>query len=126
MNTNKQGVVLDGYDLVSYFEGNPTQGLEEFTAVYNGYSFQFASEAHRNTFLSNPQAYLPKYGGYCAYAMAKSGDLVGVNPKAYEIIDGGLYLFYKAWGTNTLNKWQQGDVKQQVQDADAYWTQIKH
>ena len=68
---------------------------------------------------------MPQYGGYCAYAIAKDGKKVGVNPKTFEIRDGKLYLFYNSWGVNTLKKWQEDAIEFQKK-ADKNWVDIKN
>ena len=66
-----------------------------------------------------------QYGGYCAYAIAVDSKKVSINPKTFEIRDGKLYLFYNAWGTNTLKLWQKENVKGLQEKADKYWEALK-
>lgn len=119
-NTNKKDVVLDGYDLVSYFEGAPTKGVATINYRYEGVLFYFSSESNKSKFIENPSAYLPKYGGWCAYAMGDSGDKVPVNPITYKIIDHQLFLFYNARGNNTLIPWNKNETRLKSQ-ADKNW-----
>lgn len=119
LNT-KKGVAIEGYDVVAYFAGEAAKGSDAYTAEYNGVRYQFSVEANLKAFRQNPEAYLPQYGGYCAYAIAKTGDKVDVNPKTYEIRDGKLYLFYNAWGNNTLKKWLKAPETLREQ-ADENW-----
>ena len=64
----KDGLAIGGYDPVSYFtERKPVIGSSSYTAEYQGVRFQFSSAAHREAFLSDPDRYVPQYGGYCAY-----------------------------------------------------------
>ena len=93
--------------MISYFENNAEKGNNKFVTTYNNVKFKFVSQAHLDTFNANPKTYVPQYGGYCAYAIAEKGKKVSINPKSFEIRDGKLYLFYNAWGTNTLNLWQE-------------------
>ena len=69
--------------------------------------------------------YVPQYGGYCAYAIADKGKKVSIDPETFEIRDGKLYLFYNAWGTNTLKMWLKEDVKGLQEKADKNWEDIK-
>lgn len=119
----KNGVAIDGYDVVSYFKDGPQKGKESFKTVYQGTTYLFASAAHLAIFKEDSKRYLPQYGGFCAYAVAKSGDKVSINPKTYEIRDDKLYLFYNAWGTNTLKKWLK-DPEEFRQKADANWSSL--
>ena len=106
-NTDKNGIAIEGYDPVSYFQNNPQEGSSDYSHAVNGTTFYFSSQKNLDLFRANTTKYLPKYGGWCAYAMAKSGDKVQVNPKTYKLINGELYLFYNAWGNNTLNDWNK-------------------
>ncbi len=45
---------------------------------------------------------VPQFGAWCAYAIAHNGKQYRINPKAFEIRDGRLYLFYKAIFYNCL------------------------
>ena len=47
--------------------GKPEKGDPAITAVRDGLTWQFASEAHRDAFLADPAKYQPAYGGYCAF-----------------------------------------------------------
>lgn len=116
----KKGIANEGYDLVSYFDGTPQKGSKAFAYSYMDVSYHFSSKVNLEKFKANPTAYLPEYGGFCAYAVAKTGDKVSVNPKTFEIRDGKLYLFYNSWGNNTLNKWLK-DPEALKEQADANW-----
>ncbi|MCP5482653.1 MAG: YHS domain protein [Spirochaetales bacterium] len=90
------GVAIDGYDPVAYFTmGRPVQGRSEFSLDWNGASWRFANSEHREMFRANPERYAPQYGGYCAFAVAH-GQTAGIDPNAWAIVDGKLYLNYDA------------------------------
>ncbi len=116
----KDNLGASGYDLVSYFNNEPLQGNSSYKTAHKGTDYLFSSNKNLEAFKANPEKYLPQYGGWCAYAMAQSGDRVSINPKAYVIQDGKLYLFYKAWGSNTLKKWLKNPDSLKIK-ADAYW-----
>ncbi len=120
----KGGYAAEGYDVVSYFQNNPLKGDKRYTAKFDGVSYKFASEENLKTFKENPSHYIPQYGGFCAYAIAKDGKKVGVNPKTFTITDGKLYLFYNSWGVNTLNKWNEEDPEALRVKADTAWDSI--
>lgn len=117
----KKGFVANGYDVVSYFNNKPTKGLKKHQTIYDGVKFKFSSEENLATFKKNPTKYIPQYGGYCAYAIGKTGEKVSINPKAFEVRDGKLYLFYKTWGTNTLTMWLDENPKKLQKQADINW-----
>ena len=126
----KKGYVAEGYDVVAYFSNEAVKGDKKYTSTYDGVKYQFASQKNLNTFLESPEKFVPQYGGYCAYAVAEKLKKVGINPETFEIRDGKLYLFYNAWGTNTLELWQEKiiekNVKGYVKKADYNWEAIKN
>lgn len=121
----KKGFVAEGFDVVSFFNNKAQEGDKQFIAEYDGVKFKFISEENLNTFNTNPEKYIPQYGGYCAYAIAVKSKKVGIDPKTFEIRDGKLYLFYNAWGTNTLELWKKENVKGLQKKADQNWELIK-
>ena len=89
------GVAIMGYDPVAYFtEGRAMKGSEEFSYEWLGTPWQFASSKHRELFISDPHKYAPQYGGYCVGEVAFKGDTINIDPEAWSIIDGKLYLGY--------------------------------
>lgn len=105
----KQGLALEGYDPVCYFDHKPTEGQEELKYVFKGITYWFATTVNLNKFKASPEKYEPAYGGWCAYAMGESGEKVKVDPETYKIIEGKLYLFYNFWGNNTLEDWNRDE-----------------
>jgi len=84
---------LGGYDPVGYLIDNrAVKGNPEIGADYPGGKYLFASTAHREKFLREPESYLPKFGGYCAYGLAQGRAATG-NPTIWRVISGRLYLF---------------------------------
>lgn len=119
-NNNQNGYVAKGYDVVAYFSGAPTQGSDEFKAQYDGGHYKFASAENLEKFNADPAAYAPQYGGWCAFATAQ-GRKFDVDPLAYKVVDGKLYLnnsqgVHKRW----LKK-EPGYIK----GADHNWPIIK-
>jgi len=125
-NVNKKGVVADGYDVVSYFSGEPKEGNELFASTYDGATFYFHSMANKKTFDENPSKYTPEFGGWCAYAIADTGEKVEVNPETYTITDGKLYLFYNRFGTNTLKYWQKDEANFIKKSQITWQTKYQH
>lgn len=121
----KNGYTAEGYDVVGYFENKALEGYKKFTTKYDGVNYKFSSQKNLETFNKNPEKYVPQYGGYCAYALGLKADKVSINPKSFEVRDGKLYLFYNAWGTNTLELWQNENPKLLKEKADKNWEKIK-
>ena len=119
--TDENGVILAGHDAVAYFtQGKPVLGNANFTAVHNDAIYRFSSEENRDIFVSNPDKYAPAYGGFCAYG-ATFGKKFEINGKAFEIVDGVLYVnkdenVYKAWAKS---------IPTHIDEADQEWPKIK-
>jgi YHS domain-containing protein len=85
VNTDSNGVVLQGYDPVAYFTNNAAvKGDQKYQASYEGGTYYFASEANEKLFKKDPANYAPQYGGYCAMAVAM-GKLEDADPKMFTI-----------------------------------------
>ncbi|WP_299922719.1 YHS domain-containing (seleno)protein [uncultured Pelagimonas sp.] len=86
------GIAIDGSDAVAYFDNNgPVAGSASHAVSWNGAEWHFASAANAETFKTNPTAYAPQFGGYCAYA-ASLGYVAPTMPEAWTLYDGKLYL----------------------------------
>lgn len=117
------GVALGGFDPVSYFPvggGKPAKGFVQRDDKYGGVTYRFASDANRDHFHANPEKYLPAYNGWCAWAMAELNAKVDVEPTAYEIYNGKLYVFYDHADLNTHALWLK-NPEAMVARADANW-----
>lgn len=89
------GVAILGYDTVAYFtDGKATKGSEEYSYDWLGTPWLFATPKNRDLFMSEPVKYAPQFGGYCAGEVADNGITVNIDPDAWRIIDGKLYLGY--------------------------------
>jgi YHS domain-containing protein len=119
----KSNIALEGFDPVSYFTGKPKEGAQSFRHTVNGVTYHFSSAANLKIFRENPTKFEPAYGGWCAYAMGVSGEKVKVDPETFKIIDGKLYLFYNFWGNNTLEDWNNNQLKLKS-EADRNWHAI--
>lgn len=121
----KKGFIANGYDVVAYFNNETIEGDKKFVTKFDGVKYKFSSEENLKTFSKHPEKYIPQYGGYCAYAIAIKGNKVSINPKAFQIKDGKLYLFYNAWGKNTLDLWKEKNENELKEKADKNWENIK-
>jgi YHS domain-containing protein len=94
VNTGYFGnVAISGYDTVAYFtDGKATKGSENFSYDWLGASWHFASEEHRKLFEADPISYAPQFGGLCAEGVAFAEMQVNIEPEAWQIIDGKLYI----------------------------------
>lgn len=120
----EKGLAIQGYDPVAYFAGSKAvKGKKEFSHSQNGATYYFSSAANKDTFIKNPVAYEPQYGGWCAYAMGATGEKVEIDPETFKIVDKKLYLFYNAFFNNTLPKWNSAEADLKTK-ADKNWKAI--
>lgn len=123
-NVDTNSLAVAGYDVVSYFnDQKAVKGSPAYTAQVAGITYWFANEKHQQDFLKNSSYYQPQYGGWCAYAVGKTGEKVEVDPKTFKIINNKLYLFYNKYLTNTLKLWNKEEATLLPQ-ADKNWKKI--
>lgn len=116
------GVALGGFDPVSYFRMQRAErGNPDYRHRYNDTTWYFTSELHRDLFAEDPQQYTPQYGGFCAYALSQ-GKLVPVDPHAWTVHAGKLYLNYS---TRVRDAWR-ADIEGHLERAAAHWDQLRN
>lgn len=119
--TDRNAVILAGHDTVAYHtQGKAVLGKADITAVYNNAIYRFSSEGNRDRFVANPAKYAPAYGGYCALGTS-FGKKFEVDGKAFEIVDGQLYVnknrsVYKTW---------KKDIPGNLVKSEANWPKIR-
>ena len=117
INATLFGVAIKGYDPVAYFTvSKPGKGESDFTYEWNGATWRFASTAHRDAFKTEPEKYAPQFGGYCAWAVSQ-GETAGIDPGAWKIVNGKLYLNYSL---EIQKKWES-DVPGNISKAEVNW-----
>jgi len=118
--SNWLGQAIGGYDPVAYFTaGKPVEGNGDFTAKWKGADWRFATAANRDLFIAMPEKYAPKYGGYCAYAVAQNST-AKIDPTAWAIVDGKLYLNY----SHAIQKTWTADRAAYIAAADRNWPSV--
>lgn len=101
--STKNGAIK-GYDPVAYFtEGKPVKGLDSISLNWQGATWHFANSHHRELFIAEPEKYAPQFGGWCAYGWSK-GYPAKIEPEAWSIVDGKLYLNYSL---DVRNDWEK-------------------
>lgn len=116
----RNGVAIDGYDPTSYFsEGKPVRGSRDFPAEYQGSVFYFASAANRERFQAAPADYAPQFGGFCAYGAA-GGYKAKIDPTAFSVVAGKLYLNYNA---EVQSLWVK-DITGYIHKAELKWPTV--
>ena len=120
INETWLGNAIEGYDAVAYHtESRPVGGSDAFEFEWMDSTWRFASDENRQLFAANPEKYAPACGGFCAYGVSL-GAKPGIDPEAWKIVDGTLYL--------NLNKDVQGrwakDIPGYIAKADKIWPTI--
>ncbi len=120
INKTFLGNAIEGYDPIAYhMQGMPVEGSSDFTHDWGGATWRFASAEYRNLFASNPEKYAPGYGGYCAYGISQ-GYLVDIDPEAWSIVDGRLYLNVN----KDIQKTWEADIPGYLKLADKKWPEL--
>jgi len=120
LNTTTTGLALQGYDPVAYFtEGQPTKGDWQITTLHDDAMYRFANEENKAAFEANPEAYLPAYGGYCAFGAAMGFKFDG-DPNYWKIVDNKLYLNL----SEGIQKRWEGDIPGFIEQASTNWETI--
>jgi enamine deaminase RidA (YjgF/YER057c/UK114 family) len=115
---------ISGYDPVAYFtDGKPAQGKAEFEYLWHKLRWRFASDAHRQSFAKDPDRYTPQYDGYCAMGAAagEAAHKDTVDPEAWAIVDGKLYLTHVP---QAMDAWRQNPAGY-ITKADESWAAVK-
>jgi len=117
---NQKGFVAEGYDVTAYFDGVATAGSEEFKSEYDGGTYLFASAENLAKFEESPEAFAPQYGGWCSFATAQKRK-VKIDPLAFKVVDGKLYL-NRSMGVH--KRWLK-DEAGFIRGADNNWPYLK-
>ncbi len=120
VNISKDNLALQGHDAVAYFESNKAmKGSKDIRATHNNTVYYFLSEANRIKFLKNPVQYEPQFGGFCAYGMSE-GYKAPINPDAFTIVDGKLYLNYDL---SVKKEWSKSKAEH-IKKANENWEKL--
>jgi enamine deaminase RidA (YjgF/YER057c/UK114 family) len=114
---------IGGYDPVAYFtDDKPVPGKPEFEYLWHDARWRFASADHRDLFMKDPEHYAPQFDGYCALGVAwQQPHKDTVDPNAWAIVDGKLYLTHTARG---LDAWRQNEAAN-IKRADENWPTVE-
>jgi YHS domain-containing protein len=113
-------LALRGFDPVAYHTHKvATPGSAAFAAAHDGATYYFVSEGNRKKFEANPSAYLPSFGGFCAYGVSLGKKFDG-DPQIWKVVNGRLHLnlnpdIHRAFLT---------DLEGSIKKADQTWPSI--
>jgi YHS domain-containing protein len=122
INTGYFGnVAIKGYDPVAYFtEERAVKGSENFSHSWLGAEWKFSSAKHQQLFSENPVQYAPQYGGHCSDGIAYGVTTTNIDPEAWRIIEGKLYINYDQGAAVEIE-----EIEGQVELADKNWPEIR-
>ena len=111
INKGPDDVAILGYDTVAYFTvGRPVKGNSSFAFSWQDAKWHFASAKHRDLFAANPERYAPQFGGHCAMALTR-GEVKVIDPEAWIVSEGKLYLSFSKKGINMFRQNVAGNIK---------------
>ncbi|MDA3937758.1 MAG: YHS domain-containing (seleno)protein [Spirochaetia bacterium] len=123
INTGRfNNLAIGGYDPVAYhLLGKPQKGSKDFVVIWKGAEWRFLSQEHLDLFESDPETYIPQFGGFCANGLSDGHKIRG-NPKIWRVYNDKLFLFYskngkESWILDTDNK---------INLASDYWEKVKY
>ncbi|MGI9379424.1 MAG: YHS domain-containing (seleno)protein [Methyloligellaceae bacterium] len=114
---SSSGYALGGFDPLSYFvDQRPRRGKAKFEHDLNGTIWKFTNSGNREAFARHPQYYLPAFGGYDPFALARQKTTIGL-PTIWSLHKGRVYLFH-----NAVNRklWEE-DPEAHIAEAVDYW-----
>ena len=122
VNTDEFGVAIKGYDTVAYFtDKQAVKGASEFTYSWQDANWYFASATHRDMFAAEPERYAPRYGGFCAGGLVLGNNIFSVDPEAWIIVDGKLYLHNNKGGRD---RWSQ-NKDENIRQGNQHWVEVQ-
>ncbi|MBZ9657274.1 YHS domain-containing (seleno)protein [Phyllobacterium lublinensis] len=122
VNTGYFGdVAIKGYDPVAYFtQSQAVEGSDQFSYRWLGATWHFASAENLELFKADPAKYAPQYGGYCADGVSFGTVTTNVDPKAWRIIDGKLYISYDPGAADGFEK-----NPTKLVDSKKHWSEVQ-
>jgi hypothetical protein len=122
VNKDGEDVAIKGYDTVAYFiEGRAVKGSPEFEYVWQDARWWFSKAEHRDLFAQDPDAYAPRFGGYCTGGLSL-GYMTQANPENWSIIEGRLYMNRSRPGRDRL----RANPSPIIAAAEGTWTEFEH
>jgi YHS domain-containing protein len=115
------GKAIHGYDAVAFhLDQKAVPGSNNYTYVWKDANWQFASQAHLDSFKLHPDRYAPQYGGYCAFGTAE-GHKASTATETWTLKEGKLYFNYN----NEVKQLWMKDQQAYINKADKLWPTVK-
>ncbi|WP_316821739.1 YHS domain-containing (seleno)protein [Pedobacter gandavensis] len=115
------GKAIKGFDAVAFFtEHMPVKGKDSLSFQWKGAQWLFSTRKNMEQFKSDPEHFVPQYGGYCAYGTA-GGYKAPTKTETWTIVNDKLYFNYN---NGVKENWIKNQDKL-IEKADALWPTIK-
>lgn len=124
-NIDNSNIALQGYSPVSYLDlGLAQKGNKNFKSDYKKVTYYFTSSEQKSAFDKNPDNYLPKYGGFCAFG-CYAGAKFRVDPNKFIVENGNYYLYLNNLELDAKQLWlAEKDVEKLKSTADKNWEKL--
>jgi hypothetical protein len=116
-------LAIGGYDTVAYHTvGKAVPGTLDYQMIWDDARWQFASKENLDLFTRDPEKYAAQYDGHCAMGVAyENGHKDTVDPEAFTIVDGKLYINHtKYWAT----EWRK-NAAANISRANKNWVTVR-
>ena len=116
----QSGLAMNGYDPVSCFtDAAPLFGRPDQEARYAGVIWRFRNEGNKAAFITDPEVYMPRYGGYDPIALGR-GIAVAGNPLLWAMVGERLYFFHNQAARERFI----ADPNEAILHADNKWPMV--
>ena len=89
-------LALEGLDVVMYLgHFQSVSGKAQLKTKYKGKTYCFCNRENLQLFTNNPEMFIPRFEGHCAYTYALHGKLVRALPAYSNVVGDKLYLYSK-------------------------------
>ncbi len=113
-------VTLQGYDPVAFQTvGMAVRGSPYIVSEYLGYKYLFASDENKALFETDPEKYLPAFGGFCTFGVSL-GVLFPVDISTWDVINGRLILQF----SQEFRQIFEQNTEENLRKADSAWLEI--
>lgn len=118
--TPQSGIAIRGYDTVAYFtQGEAVKGKRRYSHEWQGARWLFSNAENRDAFAAEPARFAPQFGGHCAWWMTQ-GKANRIDPEAFTLHEGRLYLFY----SKAYKEIYDGDLPGHIARAEQNWPHV--
>ena len=123
-NIDDSKIGLQGYSPVSYLDlGLAQRGVKQYKSMYNKIAYYFTSAEQKNTFDSNPEKYMPKFGGFCAFGIY-AGAKFRVDPNKFVVSNDKYYLFLNDVEVDAKQLWISEKEAKLLATANKNWKSL--